>query len=133
MDPMRSHTHTITVDAPRDDVLAFIADGTNLPRWAPNFATAVRPDGDGWIVGEGTGEIRVEIPVNHELGTTDLHLTLPGGDRRVVHLRVLPNGTGAEVLFTLFHSDSRSDDDVERQNSEVAEELRRLKVLCEAR
>src|SRR5262249_25890290 len=130
---MRSATHTITIDAPRDDVFAFLADGANLPRWAPNFATAVRPDGDGWIVDQGTGELRVALPANRELGTIDLVITLPSGARRAVYLRVLPNGDGAEFLFTLFHSDSRSDDDVARQNAEVAEELRRAKALCESR
>ena len=132
MEPMRSHTHTITIDASRDHVLDVLADATNLPAWAPNFASAIRPDGDGWIVGEGAGEIRLELPVDRELGTTDLLLTLPDGRRRAVYMRTLPNGDGAEVLFTLFHSDSRSDDDVARQNAEVAEELRRLKALCEA-
>jgi len=132
MGPMRSNTLTITIDAPRDDVLAFLADPANLPRWAPNFAPAIRPDGDAWIVGEGDGALRVQVPVDRDLGTTDIHITLPNGARRAVYLRTLPNGDGAEVLFTLFHSDSRSDEDVARQNAEVEGELRLLKALCEA-
>lgn len=130
---MRSDTHSITIDAPRDDVLAFVADGANLPRWAPNFASAIRPDGDGWIVGSGDAEIRLDIPVHRELGTVDLHITLPNGGRRAVYLRVLPNAGGAEVLFTAFHSDSRTDEDIARQNAEIEDELRLLKSLCESR
>lgn len=130
---MRSDTRTITIDAPRTDVLEFLADASNLPRWAPNFATAVRPDGDGWIVESGAGEARLRLAVDTELGTVDLHVTPADGRERSVFGRVLPNGPGAEFLFTLFHSDSRTDADIARANAEVGEELRRLKAFCEGR
>lgn len=129
---MRSDTRTITIDAPRADVLAFLADGANLPRWAPNFATAVRRDGDDWIVENPGGELRVRLAVDRGLGTFDLHFTPADGRERSIFGRVLPNGGGSEFLFTLFHSDSRSDEDVARANAEVGEELRRLKAFCEA-
>ena len=129
---MRSDTRTITIDAPPADVVAFLADATNLPRWATNFASAVRPDGGGWIVEAGGGEARLRLAVNAELGTVDLHITPPDGRERSVYGRVLPNAGGAEYLFTLFHSDSRTDADIARAGAEVQEELRRLKELCEA-
>ena len=130
---MRSNTQTITIDAPRADVLAFLADASNLPRWAPNFAAAVRPDGDGWIVEQGGSEVRLRLEVSLELGTVDLHVTPPDGRTRTVFGRVLSNAAGAEFLFTMFHSDSRTDADIARQNAEVEEELRRVKALCEPR
>ena len=128
---MRSDTQTITIDAPRSDVFAFLADAANLPRWAPNFATTVRPDGDGWIVEQGASEVRLRLEASVELGTLDLHVTPPDGRTRTVYGRVLPNAAGAELLFTMFHSDSRTDADIARQNAEVADELRRVKTLCE--
>ena len=128
---MRSDTQSITIDASRADVLAFLADATNLPRWAPNFASAVRPDGDGWIVEQGGSEVRLRLQVSPELGTVDLHVTPPDGRTRTVFGRVLPNAAGAEFLFTMFHSDSRTESDIARQNAEVAGELARVKALCE--
>ena len=128
---MRSDTQTITIEAPRANVFAFLADAANLPRWAPNFATAVRPDGEGWIVEQGGSEVRLRLEASAELGTVDLHVTPPDGRTRTVFGRVLPNAGGAEFLFTMFHSDSRSDADIARQNAEVREELRLVKALCE--
>ena len=133
MSAMRSDTQTITIDAPRADVFAFLADANNLPRWAPNFASAVRPDGDGWIAEAGGGvEFRVRVAVDADLGTVDIYFTPADGRERSIFGRVLPNGDGAEFLFTLFHSDRRTADDVARANAEVGEELRRLKGCCEA-
>jgi len=131
MAPMRSDTQTITIDAPPAAVLAFLADATNLPRWASNFAGAVRPDGDGWIVESGGGEARLRLAVNAEVGTVDLHVTPADGRERSVFGRVLPNAAGAEFLFTLFHSDSRTEADVARAAAGVRVELNALKALCE--
>ena len=131
MGGMRSDTQTITIEAPRANVFAFLADAANLPRWAPNFATAVRPDGDGWIVEQGGSEVRLRLEASAELGTVDLHVTPPDGRTRTAFGRVLPNAGGAEFLFTMFHSDSRSDADIARQSAEVREELRLVKTLCE--
>lgn len=133
MSPMRSDTQTITIDTPPAGVLAFLADATNLPRWASNFATAVRPDGDGWIVESGGGEARLRVAVNAEVGTVDLHVTPPDGRERSVYGRVLANAGGAEFLLTLFHSDRRTDADIARATAEVRDELQALKALCEAR
>jgi Polyketide cyclase / dehydrase and lipid transport len=130
---VRSDTRTITIGAPRDDVFAFLADPTNLPSWAPAFASAVHRDGDDWIVVQGPIELRLRVAADLERGTVDLHVTPPDGTSRTAYGRVLPNGDGAEYLFTLFHSDSRSDEQVARQAAEMEEELRRVKTLCELR
>ena len=37
---MRSDTRTVTIGARPDDVLVFVGDGANLPRWAIGFARA---------------------------------------------------------------------------------------------
>jgi Polyketide cyclase / dehydrase and lipid transport len=58
---MRSDTRTITIAARPEDVLAFVGDGANLPRWAIGFATAVRPDDAGWIVTAVVESGRYEI------------------------------------------------------------------------
>jgi hypothetical protein len=40
---MRSDTQVVTIGAPPKDVLSFVGDGDNLPRWAIGFAKSVRP------------------------------------------------------------------------------------------
>ena len=60
-------------------------------------------------------------------------MTLPSGE--VVHnpMRVIPDGDGCEVVFTLRRQDGVSDDDFERDAAAVAADLRTLKQLLESR
>ena len=50
---MRSDTQTVTIDADPKDVLAFVANPENLPRWAIGFAKSVRRDAGHWLVTTG--------------------------------------------------------------------------------
>src|SRR3954447_2835914 len=94
----RSETRSITIAAPPEAVLDFLADVTSLPRWAPNFARAVRPENGHWMVDTGDGELAIELRVSRALGTVDI--LRPGDARRGAFMRVLPNGDGSEYLFT---------------------------------
>jgi hypothetical protein len=128
---MRSDTRTITIDVAPAEVFAFVADPANLPRYATGFAKAIRPDGAGWLVDVGGSEIALRAATNPALGTVDYYMTSPQGAESTVFTRVLPNGAGAEYVFTLFLPDSASDADVDSQAEVLAAELRVLKQLCQ--
>jgi hypothetical protein len=128
---MRAVTRSITIDAPTGSVFTYLDDANNLPSWAPAFATTVQPDGDGWIVGQGDVRLGLRIVSDADSGTVDLRVTPPNGRESAVYMRVLPNGDGAELLFTLFFSDSRTDEELARQSAEVEAELVRVRAACE--
>jgi hypothetical protein len=125
----RCETRSISIAAPPEDVLAVVGDARRLPEWAPNFARAVRPDGDAWIIDTGAGDLRVDLRVVPELGTADI---LRGDPPRGAFSRVLPNGDGSEYLFTQLFADGMSAADVERQLAVVEGELETVRELCEA-
>jgi uncharacterized protein YndB with AHSA1/START domain len=129
---MRAVTRSTTIDAPTGGVFSYLADAANLPSWAPAFATTVEPDGDAWVVGQGDARLGLRILADRERGTVDLRVTPPNGRESTVYMRVLPNGSGSELLFTLFFSDSRTDEELARQAAEVEAELARVRTACEA-
>ena len=55
---LRAETRMIGIQAPREDVLLFLADATNLPRWAPNFAVTVDPKDRHWLINAGCRPVR---------------------------------------------------------------------------
>ena len=121
-----SVTQTISIDAPPETILDLVGDPRNLPRWAPGFASAVREDGDGWIVTTGQGDVRRHIPVSREHGTVD-YLSEPGATLGLF-TRVVPSGDGSHVTFTFVIPKDR---DAEETAAILRSELDAVKRLCE--
>ena len=131
MNTNRSATRSISISATPHTVLDFVGDPRTLPRWAPAFARAVRPDGDHWVVDTGDGELPVAVDVSRERGTIDIvSATDP---RRGVFTRVLGNGEGSEYLFTQFFPEGTTEEAIARQVAVVEGELRAVRDACEAR
>ena len=61
----------------------------------------------------------------------DHEVTLPDGTTVQNALRVVPNGDGAEVMFTLLRQPSMSDADFEADAAHVRKDLDRLKSILE--
>ncbi len=118
---MRTESRSITIAAPPTTVFRYVADARNLPAWAPVFATAVRPDGDRWIVTNDTGEFPVLVRASAEHGTVDV--VSAADHARGAFTRVLPNGDGAEYQFTLFFPDGTDEAAVVEQMTTVEQEL----------
>jgi hypothetical protein len=125
----RIETRAISIAAAPHIVLDLVADPRNLPRWAPKFARAIRPDGPDWLIDQGETEARVTVRVSRDAGTVDL---LAATDhRRGAFTRVLPNGSGSEYVFTLFFPIDADEISVTQQMAIVEEELQSVRTLCE--
>jgi uncharacterized membrane protein len=125
----RSETRSIAIDAPPEEVHRFIADATNLPRWAPAFAAAIRPNRNHWVVSTPGGEAEIVVASNPESGTLDI---LSAADRtRGAFARVISNGPGSEVLFTLFFEPGTPEQAVVAQMTVVDDELANIKQMTQ--
>ncbi len=130
---MRSDTQSITINAHPGEVLAFVGNGENLPRWAIGFAKSVRPGQGGWIVTTGQGDVPTSITVNEVSGTVDFHMRPTAGVEATAYARVVPNGDGSEFLFTQMQQPGVPDQVFEQSVAAVGHELVALKALVEVR
>jgi polyketide cyclase/dehydrase/lipid transport protein len=130
---MRADTQTITIDVTPSQVFRFVANPESLPRWARAFCQAIRPDGDAWLVHSPQGDVRVRYQTDEARGVIDFHLSPAPGAEALAASRVLPNGTGAEYVFTQFQPLGMSDDVFSAQVHALREELVILKALLEGR
>jgi hypothetical protein len=121
-----SLTDSISIAAPPRTVLELLADPLQLPRWAPDFAQRVRPDGEVWMVESAGQEFPIELRVDRTLGVVDI---LRPGTETGAFARVVPNGDGSEMVFTLFFPPGASAEQIERQREVVAAELERVRSL----
>jgi uncharacterized protein YndB with AHSA1/START domain len=129
---MRSDTQSVTIEAPAGDVFAFVADPASLPRWAVGFAQAIRPDGDRWVVTTGQGaEVTVRYRADPDRGTVDFDMEPAPGVTTTAYARVVPNGMGADVIFTQQQPPSMPDETFDAQVEALRHELTVLKALVE--
>lgn len=124
-----AETRTISIAAPRSAVLEVVGDPRRLPDWAPEFAKAVKADGDDWLIDTGAGELRLRIAVDLVCGTVDL--LRPPSLTQGAFIRVVHNNEGSECIFTLFFPDGTDEAAVAKQMATVEEELRTVRSLCE--
>lgn len=114
------------------EVYAIASDPRTMPRWAEGLSATMRRDGDDYVADGGPiGSIRIRFAPENDFGVIDHVVRFEDGREFYNALRVQPNGTGAEVIFTLLRMEGTSDAEYDRDTDAVASDLQRLKSLCE--
>jgi hypothetical protein len=113
------------------DVYAFVSNGENVPRWAHGLGKKIRRDGEEWIAEGPIGEVRVRFVPPNDLGVADHDVTTEAG--LTVHnpVRVVPNGAGSTVIFTLMRRPDVSAQQFDDDAKAVTRDLETLKALLE--
>jgi hypothetical protein len=124
---------SIGVDRPVSAVYDFAADPLNLPRWAAGLAgSTVERDGDGWFTDSPMGRVTFTFTPHNDYGVLDHDVTIPSGETVYNPLRVIRDGDGCEVVFTLRQRVGMTDEEFDRDAESVAKDLATLKAIVEA-
>jgi hypothetical protein len=126
-----SRTLSVSIGRPPTKVYEFASNPENLPKWAKGLGQSVRKQGDDWIVDTRQGPVNVRFAEKNNFGILDHYVTTVSGFEVYVPIRVLPNGTGSEVIFTLFRLPDVSDEKYVEDMKLVERDLRTLKDLLE--
>ena len=121
-----------TIDRPARDVYDFASNPVNLSSWAAGLA-----DGDvqlidaQWVVKSPLGRVVVAFAPPNEFGVLDHDVALPAGDTVRNPMRVVPNGDGCDVVFTVRRRPGMSEADFAVDVDAVTADLARLRALLE--
>jgi hypothetical protein len=119
------------IDRPVAEVYDYASDPANLPEWAQGLGGSVeRTDGQ-WIAESPMGRVVVAFVRRNEFGVLDHDVTLPSGETVHNPVRVIADGTGSEVVFTLRRRPGMSEEDFRRDGDAVAADLAALKRVME--
>jgi hypothetical protein len=121
------------IGRPADDVYAYASDPANLPRWAPGLGSSVENSAGQWFVQTSMGRVGFAFVPRNEYGVLDHDVTLPSGEVVYNPMRVIPDGHGCEVVFTLRRRPGMSDEEFSADAGAVAADLARLKRILEER
>jgi len=93
---------SVSIHRPPGDVYAFITNGENVPRWAEGLGTTIRRLDGEWLAESPVGRVRVRFTPPNDLGVADHDVVLESGVTVHNPIRVVPNGPGSTVIFTLL-------------------------------
>jgi hypothetical protein len=119
------------IDRPAREVYDYASQPANLPQWAPGLGTSAEHVDGRWMVDSPMGRVAVAFAPSNDFGVLDHDVTLPSGETIHNPMRVVADGTGSEVVFTLRRQPGMSDKDFHRDADAVLADLTTLKRLLE--
>ncbi|MFJ4842586.1 SRPBCC family protein [Streptomyces sp. NPDC088746] len=124
---------SIRIDRPADEVYDYASDPAHLPEWAAGLGRSIERTDSGWIADSPMGRVVVDFAPRNDYGVLDHHVTLPSGETVHNPVRVIADGAGCEVVFTLRRRPDVSADEFRRDEAAVTADLATLARLMEER
>ena len=128
---LKSKTLSVFIARHPDKVYGFASNPENLPKWAAGLCKSVRKSNGDWIVETPQGPMKVRFVEKNNFGVLDHYVNPAPGVEVYVPMRVLSNGSGSEVIFTLFRLPDMSDEKYAEDIGLVERDLRTLKKILE--
>ncbi|HEX2885101.1 SRPBCC family protein [Vineibacter terrae] len=126
-----SRTISVSIDRDYREVYDFASMPENFPRWAAGLGRRFEKSGEEWTAEDPQGRlIRIRFSPPNEFNVLDHTVFGADGETRNA-MRVVPNGTGAEVMFTLLRTPRMTEEAFAADAAAVERDLKALKTLLE--
>ena len=122
---------SVSIDRRPQEVYAFVSDPANLPKWATGLGGSIGQVQGEWIADSPMGKIKIRFAGKNTFGILDHEVVLESGVKIMNPMRVIANGEGSEILFTLIRRPDMSDEQFEEDARWVEKDLKILKGLLE--
>src|SRR5262245_14118588 len=123
---------SISIDRDWREAYDFLCRPESFPRWASGLSSNLERSGEEWSARGNGGPVRIRFSPRNDFGVLDHTVILQSGAEISVPLRVVANGTGCEVMFTLFRQPDMSAEQFAADADWVAGDLKALKALLDA-
>ena len=132
MNVHRGEVIHVSILAPPQQVVDFLADMNNWKTWAPWVRAVSKSSARDWTLDTDADTMNVRFVEGNSLGVLDHTVTLASGISVHNSMRVLPNGSGSELVIVVFQTPPASSDQFERDVQAVRDDLARIKKVLEA-
>lgn len=124
----------IAIERPFAEAYEFLAEPANFPQWASGLGHSFEPAGGlDWRAETPMGPMTLRFSARNQHGVLD-HSVMPDNGAPMHNpMRLLANGDGCELVFTLYRRAAVSEEEFERDAAWVASDLEKLKALLEGR
>jgi hypothetical protein len=128
----QSRNLSVQINRNPRDVYHFTSVPENFPRWASGLGKSLKRVNGEWIAETPQGPRKVRFTERNEFGILDHYVSPEPGVEIYIPLRVIPNGSGSELIFTLFRLSDISEEQFAADADWVMRDLMALKNLLEA-
>lgn len=122
---------TISINDSKQKVYQFASNPENFPKWLAFVKSVSKKSDRVWIAESDLGKIEIELSPENEFGILDHEVKLPDGTKVYNPLRIIENGKGSEVIFTLFKMPNKTEEEFNADSNLVKADLKTLKDILE--
>jgi hypothetical protein len=92
------------------EVYDFASVPENFSKWATGLGKSLRKMNDEWVAETPRGLMKARFTVRNDFGVLDHYVISKPGMEIYIPMRVIANGTGSELIFTLFRPPAMPDE-----------------------
>jgi hypothetical protein len=126
---MVTKTLTVSIECEQRAVYRFVSNPDNLPLWAKTFCRSIRKKKGAWVADTPGGKVTIEIAGRNHFGILDHYLVRSAGTEVFVPMRVISNGSGSEVIVTVFKRRGMKNEQFSKEIRRVRKDLKALKNI----
>ena len=132
MTTYQARTVAVSIDRDWREVYDFVSIPQNFPAWAAGLGKGFEGSGEEWQAEDPDGRtIRIRFSPRNEYGVVDHTVVAGEGPETYNAMPVVPNGTGAEVVFTVVRMPGTTEEAFAADAAAVERDLKALKNLLE--
>ena len=128
---VESRTLSVRLNQPFATVYEFLLNPANWNQWAFGLGKSLRHSNGEWIADSDGGVVKVHFTQRNDFGVVDHTVIRTSGSRIYVPMRLIANGNGCELLFTLFREPGMTDEHFNSDAKFVQRDLNGLKKLLD--
>jgi hypothetical protein len=128
----QSHNLGVYINREVGYVYNFVSVPQNFPRWASGLGKSLEMIDGEWVADTAEGPARIRFSERNIFGILDHWVSFMSGLQVYIPMRVVQNGSGSELIFTLFRLPDMSDAQFDADAEWVMRDLISLKNLLEA-
>ena len=122
---------SVSINRSPNEVYAFVSNPENLPKWATGLGGSIKNIHGEWIADAPMGQVKVKFADENQFGIVDHEVVFESGIKVYNPMRVIANGEGSEVFFTLIRQPEMSDEKFAQDAKWVEKDLGILKGFLE--
>ena len=122
---------SVSINRSPNEVYAFVSNPENLPKWATGLGGSIKNIHGEWIADAPMGQVKVKFADENQFGIVDHEVVFESGIKVYNPMRVIANGEGSEVFFTLIRQPEMSGEKFAQDAQWVEKDLGILKGFLE--